>query len=265
MTRISGFRDDEMARMKADLVSNGNVDQTASQRLGAAFSHIRAWIFDLDNTLYPAECNLFAEVDHRMGAFIARYLDIPYEEARYLQKHYYRQFGTTLNGLMAVHSLDPKPFLDYVHDIDLSPVDESPHLSAALARLPGRKLIFTNGTRAHAERVAGKLGVLHHFEDIFDIIDSAYVPKPKPEPYARFLSEHGIDPRRAAMFEDMPHNLIEPHALGMRTVLVKSVYFDHPVQHEIGRWERLPDHIHHMTDNLTGFLDTMWPPGPVNG
>jgi putative hydrolase of the HAD superfamily len=220
----------------------------------ADFAHVETWIFDLDNTLYPAECNLFAEVDQRMAEFISRLLDVPFEEARYLQRHYYRQHGTTLTGLMKVHGLDPRPFLDYVHDVDLTPVKPCAELGAALERLPGRKLIFTNGTREYAERVAGKLGVLQHFEAIFDIIDSDYVPKPKAEPYSVFLRQHGIAPRTAAFFEDMPHNLAEPHALGMRTVLVHSVYYDHPIQHDIARWERLPEHIHHMTDDLKSFL-----------
>ena len=136
------------------------------------------WIFDLDNTLYPAECNLFAQVDQKMGEFIARYLGVPFVYARHLQKTYYRQFGTTLSGLMKVHRMDPKPFLDYVHDLDLTVVREHPELAAAIERLPGRKLIFTNGSRGHAERVAGKLGVLQCFEDIFDIADADYVPKP---------------------------------------------------------------------------------------
>ena len=219
-----------------------------------AFTHVTTWIFDLDNTLYPADCNLFAQVDHKMGAFISGMLDIPFEEARYLQKHYYRKFGTTLNGLMNVHKLDPKAFLDYVHDLDLAPVAASPGLSLAIERLPGRKLIFTNGTVAHAERVAGKLGILHHFEAIYDIVASGYVPKPKPEPYARFLDRHGVDAGRAAMFEDMPHNLEVPHALGMATVLVRSPAYDHPVQHEIAAWQRPPAHIHHITDDLAGFL-----------
>ncbi len=224
------------------------------RRHDAPFAQVTTWIFDLDNTLYPAECNLFAEVDQKMGDFIARMLDIPFEEARYLQKHYYRKFGTTLNGLMSVHKLDPKPFLDYVHDIDLTPVQESPALSAAIERLPGRKLIFTNGTVHHAERVAGKLGILHHFEDIYDIVASDYIPKPKPEPYAKFLGRHGVNARASAMFEDMPHNLEVPHGLGMATVLVTSATFDHPVQHDIAGWEKSPAHIHHVTDNLTGFL-----------
>ena len=223
---------------------------------GRGFDATRVWIFDLDNTLYPAECNLFAEVDRRMGEFIARYLGVGYDEARYLQKTYYRKYGTTLSGLMQVHGMAPGAFLDYVHDIDLTPVPERPDLATAIDALPGRKLIFTNGTRRHAERVAGKLGVLHLFEDIFDIITSDYVPKPKPEPYAKMLKDHGVDPKAAAMFEDMPHNLEAPHALGMTTVLVHSSYYDHPIQHEIKRWPTPPDHVHHMTEDLAGFLAT---------
>ena len=182
----------------------------------------RVWVFDLDNTLYPAECNLFAEMDHRMGEFVAKYLGVPYPYARHLQKTYYRQFGTTLAGLMKVHRMEPKAFLDYVHDIDLSVVAESPALAAAIERLPGRKLIFTNGSRGHAERVAGKLGVLHLFEDIFDIVSSDYVPKSEAAPYEKFIRDHGVEPAAAAMFEDMPHNLEAPHALGMTTVLVHA-------------------------------------------
>lgn len=219
------------------------------------FGHVTTWIFDLDNTLYPAECDLFAQVDTRMSSFIARYLDVHYDDARYLQKHYYRQYGTTLSGLMHVHDMDPKAFLDYVHDIDLSPVPESPRLSAAIERLPGRKLIFTNGTVRHAERVAAKLGVLHHFEGIFDIVGCDYVPKPHAPAYAKFLHAHGVEPMSAAMFEDMPHNLEQPHALGMATVLVKSSYFDHPIQHEIAAWRQPPAHIHHVTEDLLGFLE----------
>ena len=218
------------------------------------FDATRIWVFDLDNTLYPAECNLFAEVDRRMGEFIARYLGVPYDYARHLQKSYYRQFGTTLSGLMQVHKMEPGPFLDYVHDIDLSPVSAMPELAAAIGALPGRKLIYTNGSRRHAERVAGKLGVLDQFEDIFDIVASNYVPKPHRSPYDAFLAQHGVDPHQAAMFEDMPQNLEAPHALGMTTVLVHSSYMDHPIQQKIKSWTEPPEHVHHMTEELTGFL-----------
>ncbi|NJO24041.1 MAG: pyrimidine 5'-nucleotidase [Sphingomonadales bacterium] len=220
------------------------------------FGRTQTWIFDLDNTLYPADCNLFAQVDQRMGEFIARYLGVPFEYARHLQKTYYRQFGTTLSGLMQVHKMDPKAFLDYVHDIDLSIVAEHPELSAAIEALPGRKLIFTNGSRAHAERVAGKVGILHLFDAVFDIVDAAYVPKPMPTCYDQFLKAHRVDAGTGAMFEDMPHNLEAPHALGMTTVLVRSEFnYDHPVQKTIRGWIEPPAHVHHMTHNLTGFLN----------
>ena len=219
------------------------------------FQRTQFWIFDLDNTLYPADCNLFTQVDRRMGEFIARYLGVPLEYARHLQKSYYRQFGTTLSGLMQVHRMDPQAFLDYVHDIDLSVVDEHPDLASAIAALPGRRFIFTNGSRAHAERVAGRIGVLHLFEGIFDIVDAAYVPKPSPACYDHFLKAHGVQAHVSAMFEDMPHNLEAPHALGMTTVLVRSDFnYDHPVQQAIRGWREPPAHVHHVTDDLAGFL-----------
>ena len=217
------------------------------------FEATRVWVFDLDNTLYPADCNLFAEVDRRMGEFIARYLGVPFAHARHLQKTYYRQFGTTLCGLMRVHGLDPKAFLDYVHDIDLSVVREHPELAAAIADLPGRKLILTNGSRAHAEKVAGKLGVLHCFEDIFDIVSSNYVPKPRPQCYDLFVKAHGVDTKVSAMFEDIAHNLEAPHALGMTTVLVMP-QSTHAAVRRRSEMVEPPAHVHHMTDDLEGFL-----------
>jgi putative hydrolase of the HAD superfamily len=224
------------------------------------FDATRVWVFDLDNTLYPAECNLFAEVDHKMGAFIEKALGVPYGYARYLQKSYYRQFGTTLAGLMHVHKMEPGPFLEFVHDIDVSRVSESPALRSAIRALPGRKLIFTNGTVRHAQNVAGRLGILDEFEAIYDIVASDYVPKPQRQPYEQFLANHGVEPGQAAMFEDMPHNLEVPHALGMTTVLVHSAAdYDSPVQTRIKSWQRAPDHIHHMTADLTAFLQSLKP------
>lgn len=227
------------------------------------FQSTQVWIFDLDNTLYPAECNLFAQVDQRMGEFIARYLGLPFAQARHLQKAYYHQFGTTLAGLMQVHKMHPEPFLEYVHDIDLSVVPKHPELAAAIARLPGRKLIFTNGSRRHAERVADKLGVLHLFEDICDIAACEFVPKPDADAFDRMVRRHDVDAARAAMFEDMPHNLEAPHALGMTTVLVHSSYIDHPVQEQIRRWSRPPQHVHHMTDDLRQFLEQVSASSPT--
>lgn len=231
--------------------ASGTVPQPVTIR---GFGHIDTWIFDLDNTLYPASCDLFSQVDHRMGSFIAETLGVPYEHARHLQKAYYRQFGTTLAGLMKVHKLKPEPFLEYVHDIDLAVLPELPVLAERIASLPGRKLIFTNGSRRHAENVARKIGVLHLFEDICDIAALEFVPKPDHNAFERMVQRHNVDAREAAMFEDMPHNLESPHILGMTTVFVHSDYVDHPAQLKVREWRQLPDHIHHMTHDLTGFI-----------
>jgi len=225
----------------------------------SAFRDVDTWIFDLDNTLYPSESNLFLQVDRRMGEFIADYLKVMPDEARRIQKHYYRTFGTTLAGLMKKHGVKPHDFLDYVHDIDLGPIAPAPELAEAAQSLPGKKFIFTNGSRWHAERVAEKLGVLHVFDDIFDIASSDYIPKPTRHAFDRFLTAFRADPRRAAMFEDLPHNLEPAHAMGMVTVLVHSSYADHPAQRTVRQGRRLPDHVHHLTDDLPGFLNALGP------
>jgi putative hydrolase of the HAD superfamily len=230
-----------------------NVPGPAGRR---GFGQVDAWIFDLDNTLYPASCDLFAQVDQRMSDFIAKSLGVPRAHARHLQKAYYRQFGTTLAGLMKVHKLPPGPFLEYVHDIDLSVVPELPDLAAAIEALPGRRLIFTNGSRRHAENVARKLGVLHLFEDICDIAALDFIPKPERESFDRMLKLHAVMPARAAMFEDMPHNLEPASSLGMTTVLVHSDYIDHPAQLKVREWRELPGHVHYLTRDLTEFLKT---------
>ena len=222
--------------------------------LASGFDHVEAWVFDLDNTLYPADCNLFAQIDRRMGEFIATSFDLPLEEAQRLRETYYYEHGTTLAGLVRLHGTSPHAFLDYVHDIDLSAVLPSPELAAALQALPGRKFIFTNGSRKHAEAVAGRLGVSGHFEDICDIHALEYIhPKPKREAYERFTSTHGVVAARAAMFDDLPHNLETAHLFGMTTVLVHGVT-DHPEHQAMAGWTELPAHIHHRTDALPAFL-----------
>ena len=218
------------------------------------FADKKAWIFDLDNTLYPAECNLFAQVDQRMGDFISKYLEISFASARQIQKDYYQIYGTTLAGLMVRHGLEPKEFLDYVHDIDFSVLPQAPDLGAALDKLPGRKFIFTNGSKEYAEKVAAELGVLSHFDDVFDIAATGYVPKPDIAAYRRFLEAFGVAPAGAAMFEDLPQNLEAPHALGMATVLVNTRYHNHPAYQVIDTWDASPDHVHHLTEDLAGFL-----------
>jgi putative hydrolase of the HAD superfamily len=219
------------------------------------FAHVEAWVFDLDNTLYPAACNLFAQIDRRMGEFIAAHFGIPLEEAQALREAYYLEHGTTLAGLIRRHNVSPHAFLDYVHDIDLDAVTASPELGAALEALPGRKFIFTNGSREHAERVAGRLGVLDRFDDIFDIHALEYInPKPTREAYQRFMGAHGIVARTSAMFDDLPHNLETAHALGMTTVLIDCRLTERPEHQASAGWSELPAHIHHRTEALAPFL-----------
>lgn len=220
----------------------------------ADLRHVSTWVFDLDNTLYPADCNLFAQVDQRMAQYISDALNVDLPHARYLQKDYYRRYGTTLNGLMKLHGLPPDPFLDFVHDIDVSVVSHAPHLSDAIEQLPGRKLIYTNGSRLHAERVANRLGVLHHFEDILDIAGNGYCAKPEREAFSNLIEKFTLKPEACAMFDDMPQNLEAPDHFGSTTILVHSDYMDHPIQNEIKSWSELPSHIDFATDDLTSFL-----------
>lgn len=252
MSNDADMSGDKQASQSAGQSERAKTSQNDEGRPG--FDRTDIWIFDLDNTLYPAECNLFAQVDQRMGSFIAKELGVPFAQARHLQKAYYKQFGTTLSGLMQVHKMSPEPFLDYVHDIDLTCVPELPELKAAINRLPGRKLIFTNGSTRHAERVAGKLGILDEFEGISSIETCDFVPKPEAEAFDKMVRHHGVEPRASAMFEDMPHNLEAPHTLGMTTVLVHSDFYDHPIQAKIKTWTEPPAHVHHMTEDLTEFL-----------
>ena len=220
----------------------------------SGFDHVEAWVFDLDNTLYPADCNLFGQIDQRMGEFIQNSVGIPIDEAQRLRETYYYEHGTTLAGLVLRHGTSPDAFLDYVHDIDLSAVLPSPELAAALDALPGRKFIFTNGSRKHAEAVTARLGVTGHFEDICDIHALEYVhPKPMREAYERFSRAHGVVARQAAMFDDLPHNLETAHRVGMTTVLVHGLT-PHPEHQAMAEWTELPAHIHHRTDALAPFL-----------
>lgn len=186
------------------------------------FAHVTDWVFDLDNTLYPRECNLFAQIDTLISEYMVTVTGLPYAEARALQKSYYREHGTTLHGLMLHHSVDPDHFLKTVHAIDYSGVPAHPALADALAALPGRKFILTNGDVGHAANVLEKVGASGMFVDIFDIRSMQFRPKPLPEAYESFFATHGIDARRAAMFDDLPQNLLVPHAAGMVTVQVTA-------------------------------------------
>ena len=234
-----------------------NETQTGGSAQLGDFARVETWVFDLDNTLYPHHLNLWHQVDERIRDFIAAYLKVAHEDAFRIQKDFYKRYGTTMRGLMAEHGLNPDEFLDYVHKIDHSPLQPNPALGAALEKLPGRKLILTNGTRAHADAVMRRLEVHGHFEDVFDIVAADLEPKPFAQTYDRFLARHGVDPRRAAMFEDLARNLEVPHALGMITVLVVP-----EKTREVFRegWElegREAAHVHHVTDDLVGFLEAI--------
>jgi putative hydrolase of the HAD superfamily len=241
--------------LDSDIMANSTTCDRTRQPGCGCFDHVQTWVFDLDNTLYPSRCNLFAQIDERMTGFVSNLLGMERGEARKVQKQLYHTHGTTLAGLMIEHKIEPASFLDNVHDIDYSPVPAAPELVSALENLPGRRIIFTNGSRRHAERVLERQGTTHLFSDIFDITDCKFVPKPKAEPYAAFMGKFGIDGTRAAMFEDLPQNLGPAFAHGMTTVLVHSDMDDHPIYKEIAGWgDAPPAHIHHRTDDLPGFL-----------
>ncbi len=219
-----------------------------------SFEHVDTWVFDLDNTLYPRQSNLFSQIDVKMTSYVAQLLGLPREEARKIQKEYYLRYGTTLKGLMLEHRVDYRDFLDKVHDIDYSWLNPDPALGKAIEALPGRKYIFTNGDRGHAERAAGQLGILDQFDDIFDIVAAELTPKPARETYDRFLAAHGVTGSKAAMFEDLARNLVEAKAVGMSTILIVPGAFQSDF---IEAWEQdghEDGHVDYTTDNLTGFL-----------
>jgi putative hydrolase of the HAD superfamily len=219
-----------------------------------SFAHIDTWVFDLDNTLYPHHVNLWQQVDRRIGEFVGRWLGVPPEEARRIQKDYYRRYGTTMRGMMTEHGVRADNFLGYVHQIDHSPLEPDPAMGAAIARLPGRKLILTNGSTDHADKVLQRLGIGSHFEAVFDIIAADLEPKPAKQTYQKFLRAHAVDPKKSAMFEDLARNLVIPHQLGMTTVLVVPDGTGEVVRED---WElegRDDSHVDHVTDDLEAFL-----------
>ena len=187
-----------------------------------ALAHVENWIFDLDNCLYPASANLFDLIDHRMGEYIQQLLGCDAEEARRVQKAHFRDHGTTLAGLMKERGVDPREFLDFVHDIDLARLTADPRLVRALDRLPGRKFVFTNGDETYAGRVLERLGLANAFDGMHDIHAMNYVPKPNPASYAELCRRYGIEPKRALFAEDMVRNLRPAKALGMATVWVDN-------------------------------------------
>ena len=221
------------------------------------FAHVTDWIFDLDNTLYPHHTNLFSQIDVRMTAYVSELLTLPRDEARTLQKQLFKEYGTTLNGLMQRHGIEPDDFLEKVHDIDYSWLVPDPVLGAAIRQLPGRKFIFTNGSRSHAEKTARQLGILDHFDDVFDIVAAGLTPKPSRQTYEKFAQLHAVNGPNAVMFEDLARNLAVPKSLGMTTVLIVPRNFE-PTFAEI--WEQdegESDDVDFVTDDLAGFLNTI--------
>ncbi len=225
------------------------------------FDAIDTWVFDLDNTLYPAHHDLWNQIDMRMKGYIAALLGIASEDAFVIQKDYYRRYGTSLRGLMIEHGIDAAAFLDHVHDVDLSTLEQEPKLAQMIEALPGRKLVYTNGSERHARNVLARLGMDGQFEAVHDIVAGEFHPKPTAEAYQRFLKAHGVEAGRAAMFEDLARNLEVPHALGMVTVLVRAAG-------EVGStresWE-LEGHqeryVDHVTTDLAAFLEQLPPRG----
>ena len=211
------------------------------------FDHINTWIFDLDNTLYPESCRLFDQMHVRMSEYIMLEFGVDQAEANRRRSHFYLKYGTTLRGLMVEHEVEPTAFLDYVHQIDYSAVPRNLDLRNALGILPGQKLVFTNGTTVHAQRVLERLGIEDSIDGIFDIVDSGYIPKPARAPYDKFTAQYGFDATRAAMFEDIDLNLEAPHEMGMTTVLIT----------EDGRHDA--PYVHHTTNNLSEFLKGLRP------
>ena len=223
------------------------------------FAHVTEWVFDMDNTLYPHRVDLFSQIDRNMTAFVAELLQMEPAEAKRLQKQYYRDHGTTLKGLMVHHGIDPNDFLQKAHAIDYNVIPPDPALGEAIKALPGRKFIFTNGTVVHAQMAARALGILDHFDDIFDIVAADYVPKPAGATYDKFMSLNRIDTRHAAMFEDLPRNLAVPKALGMKTVLLVPQNFEYQFAEA---WEQSEDgntDIDFVTEDLAGFLRRLVP------
>ena len=219
------------------------------------FRHVTHWVFDLDNTLYRADSGLFARIDARMTEFVAGYLGMEKDAARAVQKTLYREHGTTLSGLIKMHGMDPEPYLEFVHQIDLSDLKPDGALTFAIERLPGRRHVFTNGCARHAGRVLARLGLTHLFHDVWDIRDLGFVPKPDAAAYRRIVTHGGFAPQQAAMFDDIARNLVEAHALGMTTVWLNTdeVWGRQGPEFPVASAQ----HIDHETKDLTHFLNSI--------
>ena len=251
MSENAGKGADLERREAAPIPDGAPLPPTIAER----FAHVDTWVFDLDNTLYPIDSDLWPKIDARITLFLAEMFGLDGMSSMALQKFYYQRYGTTLQGLMREHRISAEDYLEFVHDIDRSSLKPDHTLAQAIAALPGRRLIFTNGSRDHAIKTARQLGIDHMFEDVFDIVAGDFTPKPDPSTYERFFDRHGVDPSRAAMFEDIVRNLEAPYARGMKTTLVvpRPGQFDHREPWEIATSK--PAYVEFVTDNLARFLE----------
>ena len=208
---------------------------------------VKYWIFDLDNTLYSGKTKVFEQVDKKMSKYISEKLNITIEEARKIQKNYFHEYNTTLNGMIKNHKIDANEFLEFVHDIDIDFLKKDLELQKELLKLKGKKIKFTNGSRKHALNVTQKIGIDQCFDDIFDIVDSNFVPKPAIEPYNELVKKHKIDPKSCLFVEDIARNLKPAYEMGMKTVWIEN---EEP-------WARKfsdSDFVNFRTNDLSEFL-----------
>jgi putative hydrolase of the HAD superfamily len=210
-------------------------------------SKIKFWLFDLDNTLYDGATKVFDQVDKKMSKFISDKLNVSLEEARKIQKNYFQEYNTTLNGMIKNHKIDADEFLEFVHDVDLSFLDKNKYLEEEIKKLKGKKIIFTNGSKAHALNVTKRIGIESLFDGIFDIRDCEFIPKPSKEPYKKLVESYKIEPQYCIFFEDIARNLKPAHELGMKTVWIKN---DEPWAAKYSD----ENFINYKIDNLAKFL-----------
>ena len=208
---------------------------------------IKCWIFDLDNTLYSGQTKVFDQVDKKMSSFISNKLNVSLEEAKKIQKEYFHKYSTTLSGMMKNHKIDAMEFLDFVHDVNLDFLGKNKDLEKEIAKIAGKKIIFTNGSRAHAENVTKRIGINKLFDGIFDIVESNFIPKPSIEAYKILIEKYKIEPQYCIFIEDIARNLKPAHELGMKTVWIKN---DEPWAAEFSN----ENFVNYRIENLTNFL-----------
>mgnify|MGYP001383761302 FL=1 len=208
---------------------------------------IKYWLFDLDNTLYSGDTKVFDQVDKKMSKFISDKLNVSIEEAKKIQKNYFHEYNTTLNGMIKNHEIDANEFLEFVHDVDLNFLEKNEPLEKEITKLNGKKIIFTNGSKAHASNVTKRIGIEKLFDGVFDIVESDFIPKPSIEPYKKIIEKYKIEPQYSIFIEDIARNLKPAHELGMKTVWIKN---NEPWAAEFSD----SDFINYKIDNLAKFL-----------